>query len=126
MTPGSQASEQPRASIICSFCQKPTADVQTMVAGPGVYICDACVALAAELIETKSAVMPKLASWEDRLSDDDLLATLPRFAAAGAQVDNQLEIWVRKARERGITWTRIGGALGITRQSAWERFSGEE
>jgi ATP-dependent Clp protease ATP-binding subunit ClpX len=30
------------------------------------------------------------------------------------------------ARSRGITWTRIGAALGMTRQSAWERFSGED
>jgi len=29
-------------------------------------------------------------------------------------------------RERRVTWARIGGALQITRQSAWERFSGEE
>jgi hypothetical protein len=27
---------------------------------------------------------------------------------------------------RGMTWARIGAALQITRQSAWERFSGEE
>ncbi len=127
MTSASQtAGDEARTSIICSFCQKPTLDVQTMVAGPGVYICNACVALAAELIETKPDVMPKLANWEEQLSDEDLLATLPRFAAAGAQVEKQLGIWVRKARERAITWTRIGAALGITRQSAWERFSGEE
>jgi ATP-dependent Clp protease ATP-binding subunit ClpX len=33
---------------------------------------------------------------------------------------------VRMLRERGVTWARIGEALGMTRQSAWERFSGEE
>jgi len=25
-----------------------------------------------------------------------------------------------------VTWARIGAALQVTRQSAWERFSGEE
>jgi hypothetical protein len=29
-------------------------------------------------------------------------------------------------RERRVTWARIGTALQVTRQSAWERFSGEE
>jgi hypothetical protein len=29
-------------------------------------------------------------------------------------------------RRRGVTWARIGTALGIARQSAWERFSGEQ
>jgi ATP-dependent Clp protease ATP-binding subunit ClpX len=33
---------------------------------------------------------------------------------------------VSKARARGITWARIGAAIGMTRQAAWERFSGEE
>ncbi|MFF5262568.1 hypothetical protein ACFY4C_26835 [Actinomadura viridis] len=38
----------------------------------------------------------------------------------------ELRVWVRELRRRGVTWARIGQALGITRQSAWERFSGEE
>ena len=42
------------------------------------------------------------------------------------QVETDLRSWVQELRCRGVTWSRIGGALGITRQSAWERFSGEE
>jgi hypothetical protein len=36
-------------------------------------------------------------------------------------------IWqtVRKAREAGHSWTEIGAALGVTKQTAWTRFSGE-
>jgi len=33
---------------------------------------------------------------------------------------------MRKARLLGATWARIGAALDMTRQSAWERFSSEE
>jgi hypothetical protein len=33
---------------------------------------------------------------------------------------------VSELRQRSISWAQIGGALGISRQSAWERFSGEE
>jgi hypothetical protein len=96
-----------------------------MVAGPGVFICNECVALCVEIIATKPD-QPKVASWEERVSDDDLLATLPRIAAASASVERQLGLWVRQARSRGVTWTRIGAAMDMTRQSAWERFSGEE
>ncbi len=32
---------------------------------------------------------------------------------------------VHMARDEGHTWTEIGDALGITRQSAWQRFSGD-
>jgi hypothetical protein len=114
------------AAVACTFCLKPTADVKKMVAGPGVFICNECVGLCVEIIASEAAEMPKLASWEERVSDDDLLATLPRIAVASASVDQQLGIWVRQARSRGITWTRIGAAMDMTRQSAWERFSGEE
>ena len=115
-----------KAGVACSFCLKPTAEVRKMVAGAGVFICDACVALCVQIIESELEVKPTVTSWEQDMSDDDVLAHLPKVAAAGAQVDQQLTGWVRKARSRGITWTRIGSSLGTTRQSAWERFSGED
>jgi hypothetical protein len=31
---------------------------------------------------------------------------------------------VRKAREAGHSWTEIGGAFGVAKQTAWQRFSG--
>src|SRR6266852_1950722 len=106
--------EDVTAGIACSFCLKPTTEVATMVGGPGVFICNECVALCVELIETKPAVIPKLPSWKERVSDNDLLATLPKIAAAGTQVDRQLAQWVAVARARGITWTRIAAAVGLS------------
>lgn len=120
--------------VFCSFCLKPTADVATMVAGAGVYICNECVGLCVVLIESKPQAKPGASpettpappTWQERLSDDDLLAMLPKVEAIGNQASGQLAITVRTARDRAITWTRIGAALGMTRQSAWERFSSEE
>jgi hypothetical protein len=114
-------------SAACSFCLKAAADVQKLVAGPGVFICDECARLSMEIIAAEPEATPDMvASWEQNTSDEDLLALLPKVATAQAQAEQQLTSWVRKARARGITWTRIGAALGMTRQSAWERFSGEE
>jgi hypothetical protein len=31
---------------VCSFCERPPSEVARLIAGPNVYICDACVALA--------------------------------------------------------------------------------
>jgi hypothetical protein len=121
--------EEPKAQIRCTFCRKAAAEVTKMVAGPGVYICDNCVSLCVEIIANESTApteLPKRVRWEERLSDDELLAALPGIAATTAEVERELTTWVRAARSRGITWTRIGGAMGMTRQSAWERFSGEE
>jgi ATP-dependent Clp protease ATP-binding subunit ClpX len=110
----------------CSFCLKPAPEVAKLVAGPGVFICNECVDLCQEIIRQNPDPVPDPAAWERDMSDEDLLTHLPRVAAAGAQVEQQLTRWVRIARSRGITWTRIGAALSMTRQSAWERFSGEE
>ncbi|MDQ9749137.1 ClpX C4-type zinc finger protein, partial [Acinetobacter baumannii] len=35
----------------CSFCGKTQEQVQRLVAGPGVYICDECVTLCNEIIQ---------------------------------------------------------------------------
>ena len=110
----------------CSFCLKPAPEIAKLVAGPGVFICNECVDLCQEIIGQHPDSVPDPAAWERDMSDEDLLKHLPRVAAAGAQVEQQLTRWVRMARSRGITWTRIGAALSMTRQSAWERFSGEE
>ncbi|MFJ5228745.1 hypothetical protein ACIQBJ_02485 [Kitasatospora sp. NPDC088391] len=60
------------------------------------------------------------------LTDAETLSRLPQVAAVADQVAADLRTWVLELRRRGVTWARIGEALGITRQSAWERFSGEE
>lgn len=113
----------------CSFCLKPSTDVGTLVYGPGVYICDGCVALSSRLIATKpTSKQPKrrIAPWDAEAGLDAVLASLPRVAQAGKQADDILTQYVRRARALGATWAVIGRALGVARQSAWERFSGEE
>ena len=121
----SAVTEQP-AIAACSFCLKPNTEVRRLVAGPGVFICDGCVALCAQLVDGPSSPTPHLPAWEHAASADEVLESLPRIAAAGAQVEQHLAGWVHKARALGATWARIGEALGMTRQSAWERFSGQE
>jgi len=111
----------------CSFCAKRNTDVESLVAGPGVFICNECVALCTTVMAGKPAKGgPDLAPWDQVTDADAVVTNLPRIAAAGAQVERNLAQWVLKARALGVTWARIGEALGMTRQSAWERFSGEE
>jgi hypothetical protein len=38
----------------CSFCAKRREDVRRLIAGPGVYVCDECVALCVELMEEEA------------------------------------------------------------------------
>jgi ClpX C4-type zinc finger protein len=111
----------------CSFCGKPHTDVDRLVAGPGVHICNECVGLAEAIIEEyrdKPAEL-RLPLWGS-MTDEQMLDHIPRVAAVADQVETNLRSWVQELRRRDVTWARIGQALGITRQSAWERFSGEE
>ena len=117
-------SESPRLIANCSFCRKPNTDVGTLVAGPGVFICNECVDLCAQIIAGNTPGGPQLAPWELDLSREEVLAALPPVAAASQQVDRNLTAWVAKARTLGASWAQIGDALAITRQTAWERFSG--
>lgn len=48
-----------------------------------------------------------------------------RIHATRRQVDEAVAQMVARLRARQVTWARIGEALEMTRQSAWERFSGE-
>lgn len=40
-----------RRRLACSFCGKGAAEVAKLVAGPRVYICDRCVAVARQIME---------------------------------------------------------------------------
>lgn len=108
---------------MCSFCHKAADDVRKLISGPGVHICDECVALCVTILDTDGPSEKRVPEWAG-LTDAELLAGLPRVAATSAQVEAGLRERVLGLRERGVTWVRIGDALGMTRQSAWERFRG--
>jgi ClpX C4-type zinc finger len=127
-------SETPAAATViqvrCSFCAKQASDVEKVIAGPGVYICNECVGLCNDIIRSErqkpSEPETQLPAWDATMTDEQILDLLPRIAAAGAQTEASLKQMVTILRERRVTWVRIGTVLQITRQSAWERFSGEE
>ena len=39
------------AEPVCSFCGRTQREVKTLIAGPGVYICDECVEAMSEIID---------------------------------------------------------------------------
>ncbi|NUR07942.1 MAG: hypothetical protein HOQ45_13170 [Nocardioidaceae bacterium] len=107
----------------CSFCGEPGRDGGEMAGGLGAFICGSCLdhfaGVFAELRRTGREDPPP---WHS-MSDADLLGKLPLIARTGAQVDRFLVDWVRLVRSRGLSWAQVGGALGISRQAAWERFA---
>ena len=59
--------------------------------------------------------------WGERPLEDLRVAC----AASGA-VNKLIRQTVADARRQGCSWAEIGASLGISKQSAWERFSGED
>jgi hypothetical protein len=110
----------------CSFCQKRAPEVDKLIAGPGIYICDQCVQKCVEIIEkapsTPNEPEAQLPSWHS-MRDAEILERLPRIASVAMQVEGGLQRWVGEARRRGSSWASIGESLGMSRQSAWERFA---
>ena len=110
-------------TLYCSFCRKDKGTVSKLIAGPGVYICNECVGLCNLILAEEKT--PEFGAWNER-PDDELLAGLGRIQAVVSQVDAAVYDYVDTLRARGISWTRIGEALGVSKQAAWERFSGED
>jgi ATP-dependent Clp protease ATP-binding subunit ClpX len=112
----------------CSFCTKAESEVEKLISGPGVHICETCVRLCDDIL-TQAAVPSgpfELPGWSAGMTVDEMLEQLPRIASMGAQVDAGMQLRVDLLRARGVTWARIGEALGMTRQSAWEKFAADE
>ncbi len=107
----------------CSFCAKDKSEVERLIAGPAVFICNECVALCEQVLSDQpTPPFPPL----DGKSDEELLADVARLHLSRGQLETAVQQRVQHLRSRSVTWARIGEALGMSRQSAWERFSGEE
>lgn len=56
----------------------------------------------------------------DQVGDDD--ARLRALVALRTAVEDRLPTAVARLRAEGATWDEVAAVLGISRQSAWERF----
>jgi ClpX C4-type zinc finger protein len=110
----------------CSFCGKAQTEVKTLVAGPGVFICDECVQLCQSIIAKKAATQSPQEMPSSLLPDsaptENLLKTLGGYNGAFESIDIAMQDVVDILREREVSWAAIGQALAVSRQAAWKRF----
>ena len=129
-----KAGSQNDGLLRCSFCSKSQKEVKKLIAGPGVYICDECLDLCNEIMngqyESEGSVRSEKVSRALGTAPDapaeEMLDELARSAGQFLPMERHLEELVRQLREKGTTWARIGESLGMSRQAAWARFSGED
>jgi ATP-dependent Clp protease ATP-binding subunit ClpX len=112
----------PTKTLYCSFCFKSQHDVKKLISGPGgIFICDECVGLCNEIIAGRP-IVSKPPSPEE-FPTERLLERLGAIEETVQGKGNQLQSVVELLRSRKVSWAQIGAALGISRQSAWERFT---
>jgi ClpX C4-type zinc finger len=109
--------------LYCSFCFKSQHQVKMLISGPAsLFICDECVDLCNECIAGRFPDKSQFPSPEE-LPTERLLERLQPIEETVQGKGNQLQSVVDLLRSREVSWAQIGTALGISRQSAWERFS---
>jgi ATP-dependent Clp protease ATP-binding subunit ClpX len=94
-----------------------------LISGPaGIFICSECVAVCNECIAGRFPDRSKQTS-DAELPTERLLERLRPIEDTVQGKGSQLQWVVDLLRSRDVSWAQIGGALGVSRQSAWERFS---
>jgi ClpX C4-type zinc finger len=108
-----------RRLLRCSFCGKRDSEVGKLIGGPKVHICDVCVGVCNKILE---ATPTTFAGW-DAMTNEQLHDALRPANATVDATRGVLQTQVDTLCSRGVSWTDIGAALGVSRQAAWERFS---
>jgi hypothetical protein len=113
-----------KGPLHCSFCMKSQHEVAKLIAGPGfIFICDECVGLCDAIIAGRFTGGDGEKFKVANIPTDRLLERLKPVEQTLQGMGNQLSTMVEELRGREVSWARIGEALGVSRQSAWERFS---
>jgi ATP-dependent Clp protease ATP-binding subunit ClpX len=109
-------------ALHCSFCGKSQVEVEKLIAGPTVFICNECVAMCDEIVAGRPVPDNGYTKPLERSTDQllTLMGSVNYAADAGRDFLQQI---VDTLRGREVSWADIGQALGVSRQSAWERFS---
>lgn len=60
--------------------------------------------------------MTRRPEWQDFCDD------VARVVARRAALDREIAVCVAAARAAGVPWQMIGDALGVKKQTAWEKY----
>ena len=113
----------PRKTSYCSFCFKSQHQAKMLISGPaGIFICSECVYVCNECVAGRFPDKSKFPS-DRELPTERLLERLQPIEETLQGKGNQLQWVVDLLRSREVSWAQIGAALGMSRQSAWERFT---
>lgn len=108
---------------VCSFCGLIGTSETRFAGGLGAMMCTDCLVTYYENYRSHDGAEAVSTPPWDKMSDPEMLSTLPLIAATAEQVNTFMGDWIQLLRERNLSWAAIGKAMGISRQAAWERFT---
>jgi len=85
---------KPEDLVKCSFCGKPADQVQSIIAGPGAYICDQCVENSIEMLRSTRSGMPKPEGTGGLLTPKELKAALDEYVVGQDDAKKTLSVAV--------------------------------
>ena len=106
------------SALSCSFCLRTADEVDRLLGGAAAHICDVCVGACDRILANPEIPFPAM-------TDTDVDGLLQRLRCAvdhAASADAGLRGLIAVLRSREVSWARIGEALGVSRQAAWQRF----
>lgn len=109
---------------VCSFCGTVGTSRSSFAGGLGALMCSHCVEKYHAIMNSPETKRGLQRPWWDVMTDEDILATLPKIAAVQQQVEDFMRQWVIVVRSRKLAWADIGRVMGVSRQAAWQRFHG--
>lgn len=113
----------------CTFCGKSDREVRKLIAGPGVNICDECVALCNGFIGDEIGAPPPVTTPSAPTFDprserpvEQLLALLAPCQRTVQATQDALHRNIERCRAAGASWDDIGAALGLAAADASRTF----
>ena len=80
--------------VKCSFCGKPQEVVKKIIAGPGVYICDECIALCQDIIEEEVYDTEEKVEQVDMLTPAEIKKVLDDYVIGQEEAKKTLSVAV--------------------------------
>ncbi len=107
----------------CSFCGKAEDEIEKLAAGPsGIFICNECVQVCQAIMQGEGAGVSR--AFDPRTwPKERLLKLLGPVGGTADAYRQHLQTIVDTLRAQEVSWAEIAKGLGVSRQTAWERFS---
>ena len=80
--------------VKCSFCGKPQEVVKKIIAGPGVYICDECIALCQDIIDEEVFETEEVVEQVEMLTPAEIKKTLDDYVIGQEEAKRTLSVAV--------------------------------